>query len=115
MLSVHVRRFLIGRKVLGRGMGGRACESSVTLSGFLEPFIPLCNIGEVSTSFMVPSVNEEQDSVSRDAGQTELFFYICLKFCIFFCCFFAFLFLYFMLIEDLCSLSFSSKKIDPIT
>lgn len=44
------------------------------------PFIPLCNIGEVSTSFMVPSVNEEQDSVSRDAGQTELFFYICLKF-----------------------------------
>lgn len=78
------------------------------------PFIPLCNIGEVSTSFMVPSVNEEQDSVSRDAGQTELFFYICLKFCIFFCCFFAFLFLYFMLIEDLCSLSFSSKKIDTI-
>lgn len=112
MLSVHVRRFLIGRKVLGRGMGGRACESSVTLSGFLEPFIPLCNIGEVSTSFMVPSVNEEQDSVSRDAGQTELFFYICLKFCIFL--FLCFLFLYFMLIEDLCSLSFSSKKIDPI-
>lgn len=76
------------------------------------PFIPLCNIGEVSTSFMVPSVNEEQDSVSRDAGQTELFFYICLKFCIFL--FLCFLFLYFMLIEDLCSLSFSSKKIDPI-
>lgn len=95
MLSVHVRRFLIGRKVLGRGMGGRACESSVTLSGFLEPFIPLCNIGEVSTSFMVPSVNEEQDSVSRDAGQTELFFYICLKFCIFFVLFLCFFVLVF--------------------
>lgn len=98
-------------------MGGSACESSVTLSGFLEPFISLCNIGEVSTSFMVPSVNEEQDSVSRDAGQTELFFYICLNFFLFFFVSFLYFlfFLYSMLIEDLCSLSFSSKKINTIT